>query len=630
MRNALVTLVVITWCAPLFGAPCGEPAVLLSEVQGSGLQSPREGEVVTVEATVSAVFPGLDGYFIAEEPSDVDDDARTSEGLFVHHPGVVPSIGERVRVTGTVTEFHELTELTDVTAFAICGTVATPRPTQLVLPVESLAVFESLEGMLLELSAPLFVVGGHELGRYGELVLASERLAQPTDVVSPGPEAAAWSERNLLSSLQLDDGAASSFPTPIPHVTAGTVVRAGDEVEALTGVLGYAFGKYELHPTAKVQFRSKNPRPNAPELPSGALRVASLNVYNYFLTLDAGGARCGPDQSLECRGATSAVELARQREKLLAALTGLDADIVALLEVENGGKAASDLAAGLGGYRAVQTGALGTDAIQVALLYRPAVVDLLGDFAVLDASVDPRFDDRRNRPVLAQSFAVRATGDRLTVLVNHLKSKGSSCDDAGDPDTNDGQGACNGTRLAAVQAELDWLASDPTGTGTEHVLALGDFNAYAREDPVTAWLERGYVRLKKDGAYTYIYDGLLGSLDHAFASPALAEHVTGFDVWHINADELPLRDYRASNAADWYEPGPFRSSDHDPVVIGLFGASRAKGAGSVRLGGESRREIRSPRARSCSITDTQSTGAGYFVLALLGLLRRVASRPLPQ
>ena len=39
-----------------------------------------------------------------------------------------------------------------------------------------------------------------------------------------------------------------------------------------------------------------------------------------------------------------------------------------------------------------------------------------------------------------------STGGMFTVAVNHLKSKGSDCNDVGDPDLGDGAGNCNVTR----------------------------------------------------------------------------------------------------------------------------------------------------------------------------------------
>ena len=108
----------------------------------------------------------------------------------------------------------------------------------------------------------------------------------------------------------------------------------------------------------------------------------------------------------------------------------------------------------------------------------------VGGFEVLDASVDARFVDTANRPTLAQSFRDDATGRVVTVAVNHLRSKGSPC--TTDPDPGDGQGKCPATRTSAARALMDWLATDPTGSGSANVLVIGDLNAYTQEDPVTA------------------------------------------------------------------------------------------------------------------------------------------------
>jgi uncharacterized protein len=89
---------------------------------------------------------------------------------------------------------------------------------------------------------------------------------------------------------------------------------------------------------------------------------------------------------------------------------------------------------------------IGSDAIKMAYIYKPANVEATGDYAILDSSVDPRFDDTRNRPVLTQTFTELRTNEAVTVAVNHLKSKGSAC--GGPPDDDPRQGNCNGTRTA--------------------------------------------------------------------------------------------------------------------------------------------------------------------------------------
>jgi Ca2+-binding RTX toxin-like protein len=230
------------------------------------------------------------------------------------------------------------------------------------------------------------------------------------------------------------------------------------------------------------------------------------------------------------------------------------------------------------------TGVIGTDAIRVGLIYKPAKVAPVGNYKLLTTAVDPRFIDTLNRPALAQTFEELATGARFTVVVNHLKSKGSAC--AGDPDTGDGQGNCNLTRKAAAQALVDWLATDPTGSGDPDFLIMGDLNSYAKEDPIdaiqagaddTAGTSDDYTNLiaqyQGTYAYSYVFDGQAGYLDQALANPSLTAQVTGAADWHINADEPDLLDYDTTfkpPAQDAiYEPNAYRSSDHDSVIVGL-------------------------------------------------------------
>ncbi len=299
---------------------------------------------------------------------------------------------------------------------------------------------------------------------------------------------------------------------------------------------------------------------------------------------------------MECRGADTAEELNRQRAKIVAAMTTIDADVFGLMEIENdrlGGEtdaAVFDLvnslnaAAGAGTYDYIGTGAIGTDAIKVAIIYKPASVTPVGNVAILDSTVDPRFLDDYNRPALAVSFEDNLTGQRFTVVVNHLKSKGSDCDDIGDPDLGDGAGNCNLTRSNAAAAEVDWLATDPTNAVTGNIILIGDFNSYDKEDPIDI-IKAGaddvddtgddYLdmveEMQGDTAYGYVYDAQVGYLDYALANLNMANYIVDVNFWHINADEPDLIDYDMSYKQDaqdlLYAADPYRSSDHDPVVI---------------------------------------------------------------
>lgn len=163
----------------------------------------------------------------------------------------------------------------------------------------------------------------------------------------------------------------------------------------------------------------------------------------------------------------------------------------------------------------------------------------------------------------------------FTVVANHLKSKGSACTV---PDAMDGQGNCNVVRANAVAALIDWLAADPTGTGDEDYLLVGDLNSYAMEHPIRLLEEAGYTNLieQYNGlyAYSYLFGGQWGYLDHAIGSPTMASQVSDVTEWRINADEpIALDDntnFKTTNLiATLYAPDHYRMSDHDPVIVGL-------------------------------------------------------------
>jgi predicted extracellular nuclease len=175
-----------------------------------------------------------------------------------------------------------------------------------------------------------------------------------------------------------------------------------------------------------------------------------------------------------------------------------------------------------------------------------------------------------------QTFSSIANNDRFTVAANHLKSKGSDCDSIGDPDLGDDQCNCKKIRTSAAAALGHWMSTDPTDSGDSDILIIGDMNAYLREDPVETIVRSGYENVLEsfvgDKAYSFVFRGQSGALDHAFASATLVPQISGVSEWHINADEPPLLDYNLDFDRDdtLFDPAsPYRASDHDPVVIGL-------------------------------------------------------------
>lgn len=609
------------------GDVCNQSFTPIYSIQGSGNSAAITGNVTTEGVVVGdfegPIASGIQGFYMQDVAGDGN--AASSDGIFVFTGNTDNglSVGDVVRVTGFARERFAQTAIngsnSDASAVSSgnivdCGT-ASVAPVDVTLPFATMTFPERYEGMSVRLPQSLVIAEYFNYDRFGEIVLAKPlpgetRPFTGTSIDEPGPAAVARNNANLLSRITLDDNIGAQNPPVVRHpngmpFSLTNYFRGGDTVGNTVGVMGYDFNLYRVMPTGPADFTVVNPRPSAPEDTGGRLTVANQNTLNFFITADYPSGnpldnKCGPSNNVECRGwdFDQPTEFDRQRDKLLQTLAGLDADVIGLNEIENTpgvsplGDPSRGIVAGLNAifgadtYDFIDTGVIGTDAIRVGIIYRPGAVTPVGPYAILKSSVDPRFIDTKSRPVLAQTFQENATGARFTIAVNHLKSKGSACLDVGDPDTGDGSGNCNGTRTLAAQALVDWLAGDPTGSGDPDFLIIGDLNSYAQESPIdaikagpddTAGTADDYTNLvfqfRGTYAYSYVFDGMSGYLDHALSTPSLTGQVTGVAEWHINADESDLLDYDTSfkpPAQDaLYEPLAYRSSDHDGVIVGL-------------------------------------------------------------
>ncbi|WP_155357339.1 ExeM/NucH family extracellular endonuclease [Acrocarpospora macrocephala] len=545
--------------SPTPPATCDTPIThRIAQVQGSGDASPIAGQDVRVEGIVTGTFQGTGrfGGFYIQDPKP-DNNVATSEGLFVFSSTPV-TVGSRVLVSGKVIEFNGLTEISPATVVNICGS-ATIKPIELELPLKAGTTFERYENMLVTFDDKMAASEIYNLGRFGEITIsANERLWQPTDRTGVD------TEKDARRTILLDDGSNVQNPPLLPYHSEGlTTVRLGDEVKKLTGVITYGFNLYRVQPTQPVVFRAKNPRPAEPERVGGNVRVASLNTLNWFTTLGS-------------RGATTAIERDRQLAKLVANILSLDPDVAGLMEVERNNDvalntlvAALNAKAGAGTYKGITHPNPGTDLIQTALIYKPAKVTPVG---AAQSSADPIF----NRPPLVQTFRkADGKGDTFTILVNHFKSKG--CTDVDGPatgpdaDQGDGQSCYNAKRVKQATALLALIDS----LNLPNVLVAGDINAYGEEDPIHAFEDFGLTSLSKryipkDDRYSYVFDGLSGELDHLLVDKDLRKLVTGATIWHINSDEGRFMDYNTEfNPPYLYAPDAYRSSDHDPLLVGL-------------------------------------------------------------
>lgn len=614
----------------------GQPLTPIAEIQktGQGDDSALSGQTVSARGIVTAVYAhGEDGLnttlsgFTIQTPGTGgawDSKRAASDALFVYvgNKGfTMPQIGDCVDVGGTVGEYPKTSNETPAETLSLTQLIPTEintvkncepvRPTPL-SQVPTAAQMEALESMLVKPEGAWTITDNYNAGTYGTLMLTpgTEPLRAATDVVAPGEEAKAYEAANAAKQIALDDGTNTNLTrskatdVPFAYLANGAPARVGYRVDFTKPVILDSRNKaFVFQPTSMVAAHpDRSPatitgdRPSAPTV-AGDIRVATFNVLNYFSDLGEDEAKCKgyPDRenkyvtakNCKVRGAHSKDAFLNQQAKIVLAINALNADVVALEEIENSqavlGKDRDEALKNL--VSALNQAAKGDvwtyvpspktvpadeDVIRIAYIYKPATVKTVGESEILD---DAAFTKLARQP-LAQRFApVEKDGKKGTefvLIANHFKSKGSVPKgmEKGNTDNGDGQGNANAVRVAQATA-LAKFAKKFADTPT---LLVGDFNSYSQEDPLKVLTSAGWTRESGSTHASYVYGSRSGSLDHVFANAAAHPLIAEVGSWALNAQEPVAFEYSRANynaTLTFEKDTPFRSSDHNPEIVGL-------------------------------------------------------------
>ena len=555
---ALLGLLLIAACAetspPLDSASkfCASGFTPLATIQGSAYQSPLQDTLLSVSGVVTLVASG-EGFYI--EASDPVAGQAASKALFISSEALSAQVqpGQSLALSGRVDELGSgrdtLTALVDITAHEICGEELALPITRAALPLDS-AGREALEGMRVSFDQELTLTDVYRLSQ-GEVTFSSNGVLRvPTEIRMPGEQAQALEKENRAHSV------IATLPT------SNDPVPVGSTVPAVTGVMGHDGRNPKLLLEATPDFAMPS-MADAPGRPAGTVRIVNSNLLNFFNGDGQGGGF--PTE----RGAESQQEFIEQSARIRAAMTLIQPDLLAVQELENDGFGAFSAARSLlmllnetgnGDWAYIDPGTekIGSDVITVGLFYRTQVLESVGPARVLDS---PEFQGLSRQP-LAQLFRHIDTGTTFLAAVNHLKSKGRCPDSGSNADQGDGQYCWNQARTSAVSVELPWLEDLASNSGMDRIIVLGDMNAWRLEDPIRRFVDYGYIELveKLSGLpqHSFLYWGQIGTLDYAFATPAMAEYARSAVIWNINADW----------PREMKQPHPWlRASDHDPVIV---------------------------------------------------------------
>lgn len=612
--------------------PAEIPTVTIAEIQGTGDATPLPATRVRTRGVVTAAYPsgGFDGFYMQTEGTGGEAKVApaASDAVFVYggtggFGDATPRVGDLVEVVGVPGEFNGLTQLNASTLPSEVVVVGEPtvevKARAFALPATA-AEREMYEGELVAPTDTYTVSNNFNLNNFAEIGLAvgDTPLLTPTEVAAAADTdaIAAVKADNFARGVAIDDGATWNYLTSyngiaLPWITKDQPVRVNASATITEPVVfDYRNNAWKYQPTTQLRAGAQAPatfentRTAAPEEVGGNLKLATFNVLNYFTTTGQdwvasgngrtctyfndregnpiGANRCDPNGP---RGAATDASFERQQQKIVAAINAIDADVVSLEEIENSrslGKPRDEALSAL--VEALNTAAgselwafvpspealpASEDVIRTAFIYKPAALETVGDSRILTDS--SAFSNARQP--LAQAF-VPVDGDdedAFTVVVNHFKSKSNSTPPATGDNANGEQGAFNGDRTRQAEALVTFTDEVAAEFGTEAVFLTGDFNSYSQEDPMQVLYEAGYTNLQSEGEWSYSFSGQSGSLDHVLANDAALESVTGSDIWEINAVESVAYEYSRYNynLTDFYAPNPYRSSDHEPHVVGI-------------------------------------------------------------
>ena len=610
--------------------PAPEGVTAIADIQGTGTESPLKDQTVATEGVVTGVWSegGLNGFTIQTGGTGTEA-TDASQAVFVYMgdkpADQYPDLEDSVAVTGKVSEFYGSTQITAAEVKQLDTPLEKVTPLKVDKLPDGSEAREPFEHMLIQ-PGEHTVTNNYSLNQSGEIGLApgKEAFRQPSDIFSPSTDSNSDIQKltkdNAEKLVTLDDGRTRDYlktdqNTPLPYIAqddAHTIksVRTTDTVSFQHPVIvGFSHEQWRFQPTTPVTGNTKgtdlpisweNSRKaelHAIDDVKGEYTIGAFNVLNYFTSLgeEFGGSaytdREGNKVTVnrgKTRGAYTQSALEDQERKIVAAINGLDADVIGLSEIEDGYAVTGDFAqrdkalkhlteklneaAGSEKWAFVPSPSKeavpdSPDVIRTAFIYHKDVVKPVGESRIFQ---DDRFTGTAREP-LAQEFQPLKEGEESFVAVaNHFKSKGSVA--KGDADSGDGQGNNPNVRNAQAQAVLDALHKQEDWKD-KPLFALGDFNTYTHETALDVFRNDGFtVPAEKYGADTsYQFSGLLGTLDHVLANEVATGTLDDAQVWNINADEPVAFEYsrRNYNIVDFYDDSPFRASDHDPVKVGF-------------------------------------------------------------
>ncbi|HEU4767966.1 MAG TPA: hypothetical protein VFS77_11345, partial [Pyrinomonadaceae bacterium] len=565
---------------------CPAPPVVaaIHDIQGNGAVSPFAGQGVITSGIVTA--RKSNGFFM-QDPV-VDADPNTSEGIFVFVGGTpAVTVGDAVTVTGTATEFFNLTQVSSSASNVSISSSGNALPTPIVLtttilnPSGPFDQLERFEGMRVHADTLVSVAPTNE---FGEIFTVLEGVARPMREpgieislpVPPDPTSGVvdcciprW-DQNPERIMVDTDGLIGSTRL---HVTSNVTLSG------ITGPLDFTFGDYKVLPQTTPTTTANMSAVPVPTPAAGEFTVAGFNIENFN-----NNAVQRQKSALAVRDVLRLPDIIGTIEiGSLAALDALADEIEAISGVHYEARL-------LGTTGTQQVGFLvKTSRVQIDSVVQEELAGCTGNAATCNTFIDPTtglpalLNDRPPLVLRGTVDALSPNPRQVIVVVNHTRS-------FIDIEGVNAEGArVRAKRKAQAEFLADLLQDFQTANPGTPVISIGDYNAYqfndGYTDPVATikgmptaddqvvvdespdLVNPNFINLTDslpaDQQYSFIFEGTPQAIDHFIINSAAASILQRYHVARNNSD-FPEGALFAGDATR-----PERNSDHD-MPVGYF------------------------------------------------------------
>src|SRR5687768_3998540 len=563
-------------------------AATIHEGQGSGAISPFAGLTVTTSGIVTG--RKSNGFFMQEPDATVDLDATTSEGIFVFVGGTpAVAVGDSVTVTGTATEFFNLTQIASSASNVMISSSGNPLPAAIALtttilnPAGTPDQLERFEGMRMHADTLVSVAPTNE---FGEIFTVLDGVARPLREpgieislpVPPDPSSGVpdcciprWDENPERLMVDTDGLIGSTRLNVTSNVTLTNI----------TGPLDFSFGDYKVLPQATPTASANMSAVPVPTPTAGEFTVAGYNIENFTTanTTQKQKAALAIRDVLHLPDIVGTIEISS-----LAALQALAVEIENISSVHYEARL-------LGTNGSQQVGFLiKTSRIQIDSVVQEELPGcIFNNPATCNNFIDPTtnqlasLNDRPPLVLRATVDALSANPRQIIVVVNHTRS-------FIDIELVGGEGPrVRAKRKAQAEFLADLLQGLQTSNPGTPVISIGDYNAYqfndgytdpiatikgtptadeemvvdASPDVVTPDFINLTDSLPADQRYSFIFEGTPQAIDHFIINNAANSILQRYHIARNNSD-FPEGPLFANDATR-----PEKNSDHD-MPVGYF------------------------------------------------------------